>query len=60
MGYSIAADHMHCMLPDNQYEDVKAFVDRFLLGDDSAPTHKVLKAPMFKDVDTDKWIPWRK
>lgn len=60
MGYSIAADHMHCMLPDNQYEDVKAFVDRFLLGDDSSPTHKVLKAPMFKDVDTDKWIPWRK
>lgn len=59
MGYSIIADHMHCMLPESQYEDVSAFVDRFLLGDDNAPTEGVLKAPMFLEVDTDKWMPWK-
>lgn len=59
MGYSIVADHMHCMLPDSQYEDVSAFVDKFLLGIDNAPTESVLKAPMFLNVDTDKWMPWK-
>lgn len=59
MGYSIIADHMHCMLPESQYEDVSAFVDRFLLGDDNTPTEGVLKAPMFLEVDTDKWMPWK-
>lgn len=59
MGYSIVADHMHCMLPESQYEDVQAFVDKFLLGIDGAPTESVLKAPMFMKVDTDKWMPWK-
>lgn len=58
MGYSIEADHMHCMLPESQYEDVKSFVDRFLLGIENSGTDKVLKAPMFMEVNTQKWMPW--
>lgn len=38
MGYSIQGGHGHCQLPQSQYADVEAFLDRFLLG---------------KDVDTD-------
>ena len=32
IGYSIVGGHPHCMLPENQYPEVEAFIDRFLLG----------------------------
>ena len=32
MGYSIVAGHPHCMLPESQYPEVQAFIDKFLLG----------------------------
>ena len=32
MGWTIADGHMHCMLPEKQYAEVQAFIDRFLLG----------------------------
>ncbi len=57
MGFSIVADHMHCMLPESQYPEVEAFVDKFLLGKQEIDTH-VTKAEMFKDVDYQKWMPW--
>ena len=57
MGFSIVADHMHCMLPESQYPEVEAFVDKFLLGKQETNTH-VTKAEMFKDVDYQKWMPW--
>lgn len=56
MGYSFQDGHMHCMLPAEQMPELEAFVDRFLLGKD-VDTH-VTKAPMFEDVDTEKWINW--
>ncbi len=56
MGYSFAVDHMHCMLPESQWPELEAFVDRFLLGKD-VPT-EVLTAPMYEDVDVEKWINW--
>lgn len=59
MGYSIEANHMHCMLPESQYEEVQAFIDRFLLSKDNVNTDSILKAPMFMEVDLDKWMPWR-
>ena len=31
-GYSIVGGHMHCMLPESQYPEVQAFIDKFLLG----------------------------
>lgn len=57
MGFSIVADHMHCMLPESQYPEVEAFVDKFLLGKQEVDTH-VTKADMFKEVDYLKWMPW--
>lgn len=56
MGYSFIDGHMHCMLPESQWPELEAFVDRFLLGKD-VPTD-VQIAPMFENVDTEKWINW--
>lgn len=57
MGFSIVDNHMHCMLPESQYPEVEAFVDKFLLGKQEVNT-SVTKADMFKDVDYLKWMPW--
>ena len=32
MGWSIVYGHGHCQLPERQFPDVQAFIDRFLLG----------------------------
>ena len=32
MGWSIVAGHGHCQLPESQYPEVEAFIDKFLLG----------------------------
>lgn len=56
MGYSFVDGHMHCMLPQEQWPELEAFVDRFLLGKDVSTD--VTKAPMFESVDTDRWINW--
>lgn len=34
MGISIVGGHPHCVLPEVQYPEVEAFLDRFLLGKD--------------------------
>ena len=39
MGYSIVGGHPHCMLPENQYPEVEAFIDKFLLGKDVSTDH---------------------
>ena len=56
MGYSIVAGHGHCQLPKEQYPEVEAFIDRFLLGKD-VKTEGIHIAPMFDGkVDLTKWI----
>jgi hypothetical protein len=55
MGWSIQDAHMHCMLPQSQYPEVEAFIDKFLLGIPDVET-KVRKAPMFGEVDLSRWI----
>lgn len=45
MGYSINGGHMHCMLPESQYPEVEAFIDKFLLGHPGIDTSNILKAP---------------
>lgn len=56
MGYSILGGHPHCMLPPQQYPEVEAFIDRFLLDKD-VNTADIHIAPMFKDkVNLDEWI----
>jgi len=32
MGWSIVYGHGHCQLPERQFPEVQAFIDRFLLG----------------------------
>ena len=57
MGFSIQGGHMHCMLPESQYPEVEAFIDKFLLGKTDVDTF-VSKADMFEDMDYLKWMPW--
>lgn len=57
MGFSIQGGHMHCMLPESQYPEVEAFIDKFLLGKTDVDTF-VSKADMFEDVNYLKWMPW--
>ncbi len=56
MGFSIVANHLHCMLPKEQYPEVEAFIDRFLLGKQVDTT--VMKAPLFEQVDWKRWVNW--
>ena len=57
MGYSIIGGHMHCMLPESQYPEVEAFIDKFLLGKTDVDTSNIRIAPDFEGkVDLDKWI----
>lgn len=56
MGYSFIDGHGHCMLPESQWPELEAFVDKFLLGLDVQTD--VQTAPMFQEVDTEKWIGW--
>ena len=35
MGWSIVGGHGHCQLPESQWPEVQAFIDRFLLGRDA-------------------------
>lgn len=55
-GFSIVAGHRHCSLPESQYPDVEAFVDRFLLNDTSANT-SVTTHP-YETVDHGRWTGW--
>ena len=55
MGWSIEDGHGHCQLPESQYPEVEAFIDKFLLDIPDTET-RIRRAPMFKDVDLSKWI----
>jgi hypothetical protein len=35
MGWSIVGGHAHCQLPESQWPEVQAFIDKFLLGRDA-------------------------
>jgi hypothetical protein len=55
-GFSIVADHGHCMLPDVQRPEVEAFIDRFLLDDTSVNTN--VEVHPYSDTDYQRWINW--
>ena len=60
VGYSIVAGHGHCQLPESQFPEVEAFIEKFLLGNDSIDTRDISIAPLYKDsVDVNRWIDWR-
>lgn len=57
VGYSIVAGHPHCRLHEDQYPEVEAFIDKFLLGKDSICTTEIGIAPGMKNViDLEPWI----
>ncbi len=55
-GFSIVADHGHCMLPEVQRPEVEAFIEKFLLGNETVNT-KVEIHP-YQEVNYEKWIQW--
>ena len=56
MGWSFQDGHGHCQLPESQWPELEAFVDRFMLEKDACTD--VQKAPMFENVEPEKWINW--
>ena len=57
MGYSIVGGHPHCMLPESQYPEVGAFLDKFLLDKTGIDTDNIRIAPDFEGkIDLNKWI----
>jgi len=60
IGYSIIDGHGHCQLPESQFPEVEAFIEKFLLGNDSIDTRDISIAPLYRDsVDVNRWIDWR-
>ena len=55
-GFSIVADHGHCMLPEVQQPEVEAFLDKFLLGNKTINTN--IEIHPYPEVDYRKWIQW--
>ncbi|MFW5656193.1 MAG: alpha/beta hydrolase family protein [Bacteroidota bacterium] len=55
-GFSIVAGHGHCQLPDNQYPEVEAFIEKFLLGNERVNTN-VTRSP-YEAVDYERWKAW--
>lgn len=57
IGYSIIGGHPHCLLPESQYPEVEAFIDKFLLGHSDINTKDIRIAPDFEGkTDLTKWI----
>jgi hypothetical protein len=56
IGFSQAAASGHCAFPGSQSADVNAFVQRFLLGDESANT--TIRKDSYANTDMAKWITW--
>lgn len=59
-GYSIVAGHGHCQLPSVQFPEVKAFINRFLLGKNDEKTADVAIAPLniIDKYDCNMWTQW--
>ncbi len=57
-GFSFRSGHNHCVLPDESYSEVQAFVDKFLFDSINAETK--IRVHDFHQVDYLQWIsPWR-
>jgi len=55
-GFSIVAGHGHCQLPKSQYPEVEAYVEKFLLGNNSANTNVTVNP--YPLVDYARWFDW--
>ena len=54
-GFSIITDHPHCVVPNSQIPEIEAFVEKFLLGNESANTD-ISTSPYSTDLFP--WITW--
>lgn len=54
-GFSKVAGHQHCQLPNSQRPEVIAFIEKFLLDNDSVDTNVEI-SPYKPDLS--KWITW--
>ena len=59
MGYSIVAGHGHCQLPEVQYPEVEAFIDKFLLEKDADTMIRIAPDDYATRYRWEDWIPWR-
>ncbi len=57
-GFSIIGGHPHCQVPDIQVPEIAAFVDKFLLGEDTASTSNIADNPYGNTIGLSQWIPW--
>jgi hypothetical protein len=55
-GYSIVGGHSHCAVPESQIPEIEAFVDKFLLGEDTVNTTNIADNPY--SIDLTPWIIW--
>jgi hypothetical protein len=55
-GFSIIDKHKHCIVPDQQLPEIAAFVEKFLLGNDSVNT-SIATSPYHTDLSS--WIKWK-
>ncbi|KAG6860750.1 hypothetical protein C0995_007868 [Termitomyces sp. Mi166 len=58
IGISQAASHPHCLFPEEQQGVVNAFIDRFLIGNQSANTSVFETAGGYVFDTPGKWDPW--
>jgi hypothetical protein len=54
-GFSQVGGHGHCQFPSSQRAELAAFVDKFLVGDESADTD-ISTSPY--NTDLSSWITW--
>jgi hypothetical protein len=54
-GYSVVGGHGHCQFPDSQQPEVAAFVEKFLLGNNTVNTN-IATTPYATDLTP--WITW--
>ena len=59
-GYSIVGGHLHCAVPSSQTPEIEAFVDKFLLGNDTVNTSNIADNPYTGDstISLSPWITW--
>ena len=58
VGSSIVPGHGHCSLPQSQYPEVEAFIDKYLLGKEDANTEVRIAPASYKDIDLNWWMGW--
>ena len=58
VGYSIVAGHGHCSLPQSQYPEVEAYLDRFLLDKTDVDTRVRIAPESYSNIDLDLWTGW--